>query len=99
MKDLFSNEYEVVTAENGLQSLEKFDNSFDLVITDQTMSGLLGVNLLIEIIKIKKDIKTILMTGYNFLITKEQIINLGCKCIPKPFNLIELNEIVKQLIN
>ncbi len=58
--------YKVVPASNGREALELLEkNTISLVITDQKMPGLSGIDLLYEIKKLDQDIPVILLTGYG----------------------------------
>lgn len=60
--------YTVEGATNGEDALRAFrrdPQGFDLVITDQTMPGMTGENLVIAIRKLRGDIPAILCTGYS----------------------------------
>ncbi|MDR3629510.1 MAG: PAS domain S-box protein [Desulfocapsaceae bacterium] len=74
--------YSVTVRTDSLEALEIFRNqpdAFDLVITDQTMPGMTGVDLAREMLEIRKDILIILCTGYSNLITEEQAEAMGIK--------------------
>lgn len=58
--------YKVVPASSGREALELLEkNTISLVITDQKMPGLSGLDLLYEIKKLDQDIPVILLTGYG----------------------------------
>ncbi len=52
---------------------------FDLVITDQTMPGLTGVQFAGELLKIRPDLPIILTTGYSPYLTAEHVRSLGIR--------------------
>src|SRR4029077_11819565 len=55
-----------VTANNGREALERFcAESFDLIITDQSMPGLNGVQLAAEAKKHNSNARVILLTGFG----------------------------------
>ena len=61
-------------------------DKLDLVLTDQTMPGMTGSALAIEILTIRPDMPIILMTGYSETITPEEVVAQGIKeYIEKPF--------------
>ena len=61
---LMLNGYEVDTAENGKEALDKLlTNNFDVVITDLKMPLMGGMELLEKISKIKSNAVTIVLTG------------------------------------
>lgn len=74
--------YRVTTRSNSIEALTTFQNqpeSFDLIITDQTMPGMTGVDLARRILQIRPDIPIILCTGYSNLISEEKAKALGIK--------------------
>lgn len=70
--------YTVVTANCGRQAIEEFYlQSFDLVITDLTMSDGDGFTLLKEIKKKSPDTPVLVITGYGYQSIKEFVTLLG----------------------
>jgi CheY-like chemotaxis protein len=72
--------YEVITACNSEKAFELFQSSpdsFDLIITDQTMPHLSGSELAKKILQIRPDIPIILCTGYNSMISKDKAKEIG----------------------
>ncbi|NCC52597.1 MAG: PAS domain-containing sensor histidine kinase [Spartobacteria bacterium] len=60
--------YDVVAHTGSIQALEVFKNepdTFDLVMTDQLMPGMTGLQLIEEIKKSRPDIPVILITGFS----------------------------------
>ena len=60
--------YQVVSAIDSIKALELFSNqpsNFDLVITDQTMPQMTGLQLTVELRKIRPDIPVIICTGFS----------------------------------
>ncbi len=92
----------VTTFGSGRQALEAFrqdPHAFDLVITDQTMPELTGVELARECIAIRPDIPIILTTGYSDAIDAEGAERLGIKAfMMKPLDLAELKEHLARLL-
>jgi signal transduction histidine kinase/CheY-like chemotaxis protein len=72
--------YHVVARTNSIEALEVFNtepNRFDLVISDQTMPNLTGVQLAKEIKKIRTDIPIILFSGFSEVINEDNYKSLG----------------------
>lgn len=90
--------YRVVTKTHGREALEYFASNyekFSLLITDQVMPDLLGLDLAKEVLKIKPDIPIIMMAGYSSGITKKKCRESGIKCLAmKPIDEKELAAIV-----
>ena len=59
-----SPQYDIYTAKNGKEALEKFKESFyDVVITDQRMPMMTGTELMIELKKLNSSVKVYLISG------------------------------------
>jgi len=74
--------YRVTARSSSLEALTTFQNQpqrFDLVISDQTMPGMTGVDLSRRILQIRPDLPIILCTGYSNLITEEKAQRMGIK--------------------
>jgi two-component system cell cycle sensor histidine kinase/response regulator CckA len=80
--------YEVVSANDPLEALAAFQEdplAFDVVITDQVMLGLRGLELIGRLKKMRPDLKTILCTGYSDGATEEAALEAGAdKFFQKP---------------
>jgi len=79
--------------------LEKLPNKYDMVISDQTMSGMSGLELAEKMVDNSKNIPFIICTGYSNKIDPEK----GCptnikKVLMKPVNPEELRKHVNQLL-
>jgi two-component system, cell cycle sensor histidine kinase and response regulator CckA len=90
--------YEVSTKINSVEALEAFrarPNEFDLVITDQAMPHLTGLDLADQLKKIRSDISIILCTGYSELITPQTAHDFGIdKILIKPVGIWQMQEVV-----
>jgi PAS domain S-box-containing protein len=74
--------YRVTAAANGPEALAIFRENpgdFALVITDMTMPGMTGVELSLEILKIKPGFPIILCTGFSELISEGEAKALGIR--------------------
>ena len=95
--------YQVVSMTKSTEALKLFSanpDHFDLVITDQTMPGLTGKDLIHELKKIRVDTPTILCTGYSSKIDKEQAQQHGIDAFcMKPIDLLELLQTVRQVLD
>ena len=94
----------VVTAEtSSAKALSLFQanpEGFDLVITDQTMPELSGIELIAEMQKIKPNLLTILCTGYSAKVFKTEAEQLGIQefCL-KPLSLSQLVQTVRKVLD
>jgi len=81
--------YQVTTVSSSLAALELFrgaPDSFDLVITDQIMPGMTGLQLAHNIRRIRNDIPIIAATGYSETLTPEAAEEVGiAEMLQKPF--------------
>jgi len=80
--------YTVEASSSSVEALTVFrsrPDTFDLVITDQTMPSLSGTSLALEILKIRQ-VPIVLMTGFSETITPEEAIEQGIReYLDKPF--------------
>lgn len=95
------NRFEVVTSGDGEEGLKKIkQGKIDLVITDLTMPGMDGVDLLKEVKKHSRNIPVILMTGINL----NQVDNIARKYgadgyIVKPFSFYQVMKLVNETLS
>jgi signal transduction histidine kinase/ActR/RegA family two-component response regulator len=94
--------YDVVAVSNSSEALEIFNNDpeiFDLVITDQSMPGLTGIQLSTELLKIRPDIPIILCTGFSETVTREIALKAGVKeFIMKPLIKREIAAVIRHVL-
>lgn len=98
---LSKNDFEVVTAGSGEDALEKIEKQpFDLMITDISMPGISGLELL-EIVKSKHpDTKVIVMTAYGASYCEEEAVEKGAnQYIEKPFEIKEVKRLVLSMLD
>ncbi len=93
-----------VTAMNSSQgALEYFcdhADEIDLVVTDQTMPGLTGMDLARRILSLKPEMPVILCTGYSPNISVESVKTIGIRNLAyKPLALEELSKIIRRTID
>jgi CheY-like chemotaxis protein len=95
--------YDAVACTSSLDALETFraaPQSFDLVITDQTMPAMTGATLVAELRRIRPDIPIILCTGFSHLMNAEQAQALGVDAfIMKPRVTQELAMTIQQVLH
>ena len=95
--------YKVMTKTSSTEALEIFcsePDKFDLVITDQTMPDMTGMEFAGELLYIRPDIPIILMTGFSETVTPEIAKEMGIrKYIMKPVILHDLAKAVRQVLN
>ncbi len=95
--------YTVTPFSSSLKTLEVFQENphdFDLVITDQTMPDLRGVELVKHMREVRADIPIILCTGYSASISEEKAFELGIeKFMAKPLNRKSLLLAVREVLD
>lgn len=95
--------YTVTARYNSLDALEAFQGSpwrYHLVITDQTMPHMTGIELSKEIQRIRPDIPIVLSSGYSKTIEENRSDMSGIKaCLMKPLLRNELVEVVRDLLD
>lgn len=99
---LVENGYNVVTANDGLQALERLKENPDvkLVILDMLMPGKGGRDTCIEIKKRKDPPKVLICTGYSELSDLESILGRHADgLLQKPYNTNEITKAVSNLLS
>ena len=91
--------YQVTAFQDSGEAVQVFcgdPNGFDLVITDQTMPNLTGVELARKILKIRRDIPVILCTGYSSVVDEKSALAMGIRhFVMKPVEMAELARLVR----
>ncbi len=94
--------YRVTVVNNSPEALHVFKKepySFDLVLTDQTMPDLTGVQLAEEVLRINRDIPVILCTGFSESVSDKLAKARGiCAYLMKPVSKADLANAVRQAI-
>ncbi len=87
--------YTALDAEEGLEKAEK--NEVHVVIADQRMPGMTGVEFFEKLVKIKPEPIRILLTGYSDIASVIDAINKGevYRFIDKPWNLEQIKNAIK----
>ncbi len=89
----------VVRSNDALDTFKANPQAFDVVITDQSMPEMSGVELSMQLLKIRPDIPIILFTGYSKKINEEEAIRMGIKkYLTKPFNMSGLAQCVRDVL-
>lgn len=95
--------YRVDAFTNSLAAFEAFcanPDSYDLVIVDQIMPHLMGVELAKRILQTRPGFPVFLLTGYSEGITPEQARELGIReFIMKPFSTRELGGLIRKTLD
>lgn len=91
--DLKAEGYQVEASASGAAALRMYkEKQFDLVITDLTMEGMDGVQLLKKIKEIKPEAIVMVLTGYGSVSTALEAMDAGAfEYVLKPCNRMELS--------
>lgn len=101
LERLFRRDYEVITAESGEEALRLLgQHDAALVITDQRMPGMTGVELLKHTATIRPHMVRLILTGYTDVGTLVEAINSGLvyKYVTKPWDNEELRLTVSRAL-
>lgn len=94
--------YKVDARTNSIEALELFRMSpenFDLVITDQTMPDMTGMQLAEEVKRIRPDIPVILCTGFSQTIDEKTVKDKGIDAfLMKPINKKDIAHIIREVL-
>jgi PAS domain S-box-containing protein len=96
------NGYEVLEAVDGQEAVELFEEhakSIRAVLLDMTMPRLDGASCLLELQRIKPDVKVLMTSGYNEQHVVERLTSgTGVEFVQKPFTLQQLLEALRRLL-
>lgn len=101
LRRVLGKDYEVLEATSGQEGLELLTNNHvSLIITDQRMPAMTGVQMLEQSLPVSPDAIKILLTGYTDVQALIDAINAGhvYKYIPKPWDADELKLTVRRAI-
>ena len=94
--------YEVDAVKDGKDALELFceaPETFDVVITDQTMPKMTGAELAEELLHIRPDIPVILSTGFSETISEQEAKAMGVsELLMKPATTKDLDAAIRKAI-
>ncbi len=95
--------YEVTAVMGSVEGLATFQNEpeiFDIVITDQTMPIMTGIDLSQRILQMRPDTPIILCTGYSSLITEEKAKTMGIKGFAmKPLAKKDIAKLIRKVLD
>ncbi len=94
--------YEVSACLRGEEALELFradPGRFDAVLSDTTMPGLAGPDLVRELLKIAPHLPVILTTGHSDLVSREKAWRIGAlEFLAKPYRMEDLATMLRRLL-
>jgi PAS domain S-box-containing protein len=95
--------YTVTVRTSSIEALEVFRNApdrFDLVITDQTMPNMTGVQLTQELLRVRPDIPVVLSTGFSESVNTENYKAMGIRAfVMKPIVKREIARVIRELLD
>ena len=96
----FQNGYEIVTAQDGREALNKAKESpFDLLITDLKMPGVDGVTLTQAIRDLNSDTVVVWITAYGCTRVSDEATRLSVhECLEKPLRIDEIRRVVREAL-
>jgi CheY-like chemotaxis protein len=81
-------------------AFKKDPNAFDLVITDQTMPRMSGMELARSLVKVRPDIPIILNTGFSEKVNGENVGRDGIRAfMMKPFTAGEISALIRKVLD
>lgn len=101
LERLFRRKYTVFKATSGVEALNILeDNEVSLIVTDQRMPGMTGVELLAESVKLQPECVRILLTGYTDIESVIAAVNSGqiYRYVTKPWDPADLSTAVTRAI-
>ncbi|MBF0288011.1 MAG: response regulator [SAR324 cluster bacterium] len=94
--------YKVTCFYRGKDALEAFFNapdSFDLVISDQTMPNMTGEQMAQALLEARPNLPIILMTGFSHIMSQEKAISLGVKhLLLKPIEMDQIGAAIRDAL-
>ena len=95
----FSEEFEVLTAENGMEGIEVLNSNHDtaVVVSDMKMPGMNGIEFIKKSKVIFPEISYFILTGYEITNEIQEALNCGLiiKYFRKPINVFEFKSEIK----
>ncbi len=95
--------YDVVAVSNPCDALDLFKSapeSFDIVLTDQTMPSMTGIELAREVLRISPDTPVVLCTGYSHTVNEEIARDMGIvDFVMKPISKSVLSEVIRRALD
>jgi PAS domain S-box-containing protein len=95
--------YEVTSCGTAIAALELFRSDpsrFDLVVTDMTMPLMTGDWMALEMMSLRPDLPIIICTGFNELLSKERVQEIGIRALlMKPFLKNEAARVIRHVLD
>ncbi|HUJ68688.1 MAG TPA: PAS domain S-box protein [Syntrophorhabdales bacterium] len=95
--------YEVMSRMSSIEALsllKQDPHRFDLVVTDQTMPDMTGVELAKEILNIRPDMPIIMCTGFSYMVDADKAQAAGIKAFAmKPLTKREIAKTIRKVLD
>jgi len=95
--------YTVTVCTNSIEALRVFQNAelpFDVILTDQTMPGMTGLDLAQRILALRPDIPIIICTGYSSTLSEEKALAVGVRGFAmKPLAIHDISQLIRKVID
>ena len=95
--------YTVICISNSLEALQYIKekgSDIDILITDQTMPGMTGIELAKEVLTIRNDLPIILCTGFSNELNPERAAAIGVShIVMKPFRTTEIGKAIRDALD
>ena len=95
--------YKVTAFTDSLGALQAFSDDpsqFDVVITDQTMPVMTGIDLARRMLAIRQDIPVIICTGYSSSISEENARSFGIRGFAmKPLSIKQISVLIRKVLD
>jgi PAS domain S-box-containing protein len=95
--------YKVTSMTDSVKALKTFSTDpaqFDLIVTDQTMPGMTGIQIAREFLALRRDIPIILCTGHSETVTPEEAQAVGIReFLMKPVNKTEFAKTIRRVLD
>jgi YesN/AraC family two-component response regulator len=101
LERLFRTDYQVVTAASGAEALVLLEqHDVALLISDQRMPGMTGIELMVKTVTIRPQMVKILLTGYTDVGALIEALNSGLvyRYLTKPWNNSDLRSTVSRAL-
>ncbi len=98
--DILTDEgYNVISAENGMRGINLCkDNDVDIALVDLWLPNIDGMTVIQEMLKIKPDIKIIVISAHGNIQTAVDALKIGAKdFLEKPISIDKLLESIRNL--
>jgi len=95
--------YQVTIMTSGVEAVDLLRSrpeEFDMVITDQTMPNISGLELARAALSLRPDLPVVLYTGYSAAISESEALEIGVrKVLMKPLSMSLLSRAVRQILD